>query len=447
MIKKIITFWVLLFWAINLTTAERIINDAGTNFTVENASEFTQKVLSSSAWILNGGWMSSVKPLILLQNTYWNHDRRYIYFWWTDNKLYAYWNQEGTINNPSNFEFLKFTKFIRVNGTAFTSKTYSNLTDAGDLINAESFYNDTSLKGKMTRFAYLKQNDNSSRTAFCRIYDNYNFSICVKPAGSMTETTTKPNGVSIDPVEFNIDWIIGTSPRVDDAPEPEEPTTDNRPNTYYCPTVRELMSRFWDNYYTWMCYSARIITSGNTQTVERQSIFEIFTDYTDYTNRINIYNNNCRAPYTLENCRQAFTGNYNKQSIISNLMNQNGVEVKNVWNYCNMWLNYDPNTTTCVGSGIIAEPATNEEILEAIVNWKFRVIAPNKTGTVMDYLLTWNQTRTTQEGTRDVFWSLENIYNKITTLFRWRSGKQGIIPPYIMWICFATILFTIIFKK
>lgn len=210
----------------SFVNGEWIFHDVNEEFTVSNATTFTQKILSSSAWIVYGGWMSW-KPLIVLQengrrNSTTTYERRYIYFWWIDNKLYAYWNQDWNMSNPSNFEYLRFDSLIRYSWTWFVNKDYAWLNDSPwEVVSADSFYNDTQLKNAMTRYAYLLTPSNvfsNSYTAFCWIYDNLGFSICVKPAGAITTTLDSVNWLSIDPVEFDTS-LLWTSPWVFNVPD------------------------------------------------------------------------------------------------------------------------------------------------------------------------------------------------------------------------------------
>lgn len=225
-----------------------------------------------------------------------------------------------------------------------------------------------------------------------------------------------------------------------------------------CPTIWQLMANMWSNYNTWLCYNNTTYFNWTTfETIDKQDIFTIFNDnYENYTNRISIYRNNCNAPATATACQTAFSGEYKKYSIIANAINSK-VDEKKLRNYCNMWLNYDINATNCTaGTGIIKEDYTPEERLESIIGTINTIPTPN-----INITVTWwnnnvfnslcdpnNQENCyTSDNIRDIFWSLQNIYWKITWLFRERNGVEGIIPEYILRITFVTILFTIIFKK
>lgn len=220
-------------------------------------------------------------------------------------------------------------------------------------------------------------------------------------------------------------------------------TTPNTSKNIYCPRISELMKNAGEQYNTWLCYNDTLYMNWTQfETIEKKDIFTVFNnDYQEYINRVWLYRNNCRAPATQESCGNAFSGEFEKFSIISKAI-RNNAEEKTLRNYCNIWLNYDPNATTCVASGYIKEEYTNEELIQAIVNREYELITPN-TWTVFDSLTE----QWIENNARDIIWSLERIYTKITWLFKNRSGVNGIIPDYIMWFCFITILFTIIFKK
>lgn len=238
---------------------------------------------------------------------------------------------------------------------------------------------------------------------------------------------------------------------------PEQETGTNVIINTQCPTIWQLMTNMWNNYNTWLCYNnTTYFNWTNLETIEKQNIFTIFNnDYENYNNRISIYRNNCNAPATATACQTAFSGEYKKYSIIANAINSK-IDEKKLRNYCNMWLNYDINATTCTaGTWIIKEDYTPEERLESIIGTINTIPTPNINVTISWWNNVFNslcdpnnpENCFTNDNIRDIFWSLQNIYAKITWLFRERNGVKGIIPEYILRIAFVTILFTIIFKK
>jgi len=235
-------------------------------------------------------------------------------------------------------------------------------------------------------------------------------------------------------------------------------TNDNTTNVTIqsCPTIAQILkNNYTSNYNSWLCYNNTTYFNGtNFETITKDNIFTIFNDnYENYTNRISIYRNNCTNANTTQACQNAFSWQYKKYSIIANAQ-QSNVDEKKLWNYCNLALNYDPNTTTCVWSWLIKEQPTQEEILNDILNINTGVPIPwNATTTqnnnVFNSLCDPNNPQNCywSWNVRDIFWSMQRIYGKITWLFIERSGVDGIIPDYILRITFLTILFTIIFKK
>lgn len=230
----------------------------------------------------------------------------------------------------------------------------------------------------------------------------------------------------------------------------QQPTTNN--NNYYCPTIRQVMANMWTQYNTGLCYNSTLkYENWQITTVQKKDIFTVFTDYTEYVNRIDIYNNQCRTPNTTENCQNAFSGQFEKYSIIANAINNNTYP-KKLWNYCNMWLNYDLNTTTCTASWYIQEQPTEQEFINDIINWQYTKITnistPNTwdTWNVMNAMLGSWQTRD-DTATRDILWQVEQIKDKLQSLFIRRNGVEGIIPDYILYIILMTLLLTVLLKK
>ena len=222
-----------------------------------------------------------------------------------------------------------------------------------------------------------------------------------------------------------------------------------------CPTIKQLMNNMWKNYNTWLCYNnTNYYNWNNFEQIEKEDIFTIFNDdYENYINRISIYRNNCNAPATSQNCWNAFSGEFKKFSIISNAINSK-VDEKNLWNYCNLWLNFDPNATTCTlnWSWIIKEEYTTEEEIQNIINngtiptpWNNTGSNENSVINILNDCEDWN--RECYINNRNFIDSLSSIYWKITWLFNERNGIEGIIPEYILRIAFMMILFTVIFKK
>lgn len=318
-------------------------------------------------------------------------------------------------------------------------------------------------------FTWVDQNNQANNdwwVLFCFGSDYYNRSICfwiskyqnrnniIYPwLNSSITNYTWYNQASL-PTSFNdlIRSDISMSPWNWNNQSWNNNINNNTTNIGSCPTIWQLMKNMWRNYNTWLCYNNTTYFNGTTfEQIEKQDIFTIFNDnYQEYTNRISIYRNNCTNANTTQACQNAFSGEYKKYSIISNAINSN-VDEKKLRNYCNYWLNYDPNTTTCVASWWwIKEEYTNEEIITDLVN-NWIIVTPwtNETwsNNVLNAIKCEDWDRKCYVNNRNFIDSLWNIYGKITWLFKERNGVNWIIPNYILRITFLTILFTVIFKK
>lgn len=218
---------------------------------------------------------------------------------------------------------------------------------------------------------------------------------------------------------------------------------------YICPTYRQILQNYWANYNTWLCYNWTLkYENWQITTVQKQDIFTVFQDYEEYQQYIYLYNNNCKAPATQQNCENVFNGEREKYSIIANAVNNN-VDDKWLWNYCNIALNYDLNTTTCVWNpeNLQKEPYTPKELEEYIWNLAniWTIYTPT-TWNILNWLIGEGETRE-DIATRDLFWQIDQIKDKISSIFEERNGVSGIIPDYILWLILTTLLLTVLLKK
>lgn len=232
-----------------------------------------------------------------------------------------------------------------------------------------------------------------------------------------------------------------------------------------CPMIQFEIDMYWRKYNTWLCYTNSIeFTWWTVQTVQPQSIFEIFNSYTEYVNRYNLWNNNCHAPYTQEHCNNAMSEK--RRSIqIFNKIEQAWVDSEKVYQYCHLQLDFTEEQKRTLGTcqietetnqpyyatwvnGQQSKPNTLEWITNALQNWQIEeeIPIPN-TWTVFDRILPeW------VVGRKDVlldykFYShFAMLYTKITNLFKARWEQEGIIPPYITSLLLLIILFKI-YKK
>lgn len=190
------------------------------DFSVPNALVFTNKALSSSAWILQGAWMPS-KPLFLVQwylNQNSTSNYRTLFYWDTNNELNYLCNTNyNQLSWFYNIQLYKFIKFSRFSWTWFVnySPSVPSFSNYWEVVWVNSFYNDVSLKGALTRYAiWFNTSSASLQNAICFVYDNLGFSICWiwycstnTSYWQFAEKISVPVGASIDPVEFNTSLI------------------------------------------------------------------------------------------------------------------------------------------------------------------------------------------------------------------------------------------------
>lgn len=220
----------------------------------------------------------------------------------------------------------------------------------------------------------------------------------------------------------------------------------NNNNNIYCPTIKQLINKYGQNYNTWLCYNSTLkYENGQIQTVEKKDIFTVFENYQEYSNRLSIYQNQCTNPNTQQNCESAFSWQREKYSIIANIWNW-WVDRKNIWNYCNLWLNYDPNATTCVASWYVAEPPTSEDVIDNIRENGLTILNKPWTWNIFNSLL-WSWENRENINIYDIIWNFTQIKDKVGSLFKERKWTNGIIPDYILWIIMLTLLLTVLFKK
>lgn len=386
--------------------------------------------------------------------TDWNFKTNDIYNWlqfrWESRQTKAttFWYQWD-------IAFIHGNKLVSNEWRCYNSTPNINPTNCGDYssdINSIVSINQNKLFSGFWVFAVWWQNSrqwySSDRFYFC-FYNEHSY--CVKswiPNNASNNVSNlcsdNYNGCNISNFESILIW---TSPFIT-----QNNNWWNNIRTwknYYCPTYREVLQNYWNKYNTWLCYNWTLkYENGSITTVQQKDIFTVFSNYNEYTQRINLYYNNCKAPATQQQCENVFNWQREKYSIIANAMN-NGVDEKWLRNYCNIWLNYDLNTTTCVAStwSTYKEPITTNELLEHIENLTdiWTVIIPS-TWNIINWLLGEWQTRE-DINARDLIWNLDQIKEKLSTMFTERSWVEWIIPDYIMWLILVSLLLTVLFKK
>ena len=230
-----------------------------------------------------------------------------------------------------------------------------------------------------------------------------------------------------------------------------------------CPTVWELLRKYDNSVYnTWLCYSPTVIYSWWAfQQVIPSSIFDLFTDFNEYKTYLSLYANYCNTNVYADNtlCTEAFTWKYLQYVYIANLKNWNFFDRYSdfdLYQYCNLALNHDPNTTTCVWSGVYQwnDQITNEDVINSIANSTYNPVLPstwyvNGGNTVYNNFLNnyiaWENNNSTY--TWDAIIQINKIFKVFTSLFQEQTWYYNpILPEYIIIFLLLIILFRI-FKK
>lgn len=240
----------------------------------------------------------------------------------------------------------------------------------------------------------------------------------------------------------------------------EIPTTWKTETTtilWQCPTIREILSTYWSEYNTWICYSAtRLLTQTWIVNTTAQSIFELYPTFTDRSQDYNYYKQYCdNVPTSV--CREAFSWNEIKWSLLNKTPQDNPIAI---YQYCHLQLNIqDKNATTCVLStwnyyatwvdeAIIEEIQGNQSVLDIMLN-SFNNLKDElpsfSSGTVFDEFL--EEGETWKDGFKlDIFKTFIELWSKITSIFIFRHQYDGIIPTYITSIIVIILLFKILKK-
>ena len=240
------------------------------------------------------------------------------------------------------------------------------------------------------------------------------------------------------------------------------PSQNTTYNEYSCPTIKQLINTYGEEYNTGLCYSSNIIDSGGTATtVTPKTIFELYNTYTSLNEDITNYNIFCNRESTKNICQSIFENKQEQYTLIAKI--PSNIQTTKLYQYCNLSLNYQPNQTTCTLSwgmiGLYTGVSINDIVSEI---WKidYTVITPwrppestgtgNWSGSVYDYLL-WDQEDDTErrnvvQNAKNIIKTMKELYTKFTWIFRGREGKQGIIPFYITWLILLIVLFKL-FKK
>jgi len=157
---------------------EWIYRDVNEEFMSPWSSTYSQKILSSSAWILEGAW--TTKALIYWKYNNNSSNNRLATFWrWTDNKLY--WYVPKAWSNVR-FSYRKYTKLWVFAGTWFevlTTNQMSSWIPVDNTFSVDTYYSNSNFINKVSRFAYYMESSTNLHYSFCWIFDSLNTSICI----------------------------------------------------------------------------------------------------------------------------------------------------------------------------------------------------------------------------------------------------------------------------
>lgn len=374
-------------------------------------------------------------------NLFWNGTWLYFvysYNWWFTDLKQWYIKKfcKTTYNNICNYAWNQWYSWINIdefiNNSSYTNANYFNV-----------YFAETEWLG------------------FCFWYESINESICFR----------------IDPYHSSYDsqfwWSLGITrnPNLADLPDDsiknyfttspfsKQPTPKPTQQTqqYTCPTIQQLIDTYPQQYNTWLCYTNSLIYSWwQFTTITPKTIFELYPTYVQLQNDINNYNNYCKAPNTQETCQWAFNWKNEEYTLISKIPQD--VMPLQLYAYCNLTLNQDPNSTTCTASTwAINNGIGIDDIIDNIGKTPITVITPwtppedewNGTWSVFDkYTQEEDETkrRNVIQKTENTIETMKEIYTKLTWIFRARQGKDGIVPPLITWLIALIILYKL-FKK
>lgn len=216
---------------------------------------------------------------------------------------------------------------------------------------------------------------------------------------------------------------------------------NNTNNNYLCPTVWQLLNTYSSEYNTGLCYSSSLLLQNwVVTTVEPQSIFELFENQSEFNNYRQLYWNYCSNSVSVSSdCQNAFAWKDLQYTLLAKI--PWSIPSLNLYSYCNLALNQDPNTSTCVAEGVYNTGVTREDVINSIINWDYQVIVPSTWSVADDVFWSW------MELNWDFINTLQSIYSKFTSFFTTQSwGWNWILPWYIISMLLVIILFKL-FKK
>jgi len=218
-------------------------------------------------------------------------------------------------------------------------------------------------------------------------------------------------------------------------------------DVYLCPTVWQLLSSYDSSIYnTWLCYSSSLILSWwSIISLDPVSLFDLFNSRSDFISYSDLYNTYCNNfVVNWSQCFDIFSWLDLQYSLLSKAYSNNNVNPSYLYQYCNLSLNYDSNTSTCVWSWIYINPweISADDIISSVIWWDYFNLSqlPSSWSNVSE-VLSWDYY------TWDFISSLDDLWNKFTWLF-WQqvSNNNWVLPFYIIWMFLLVVLFKF-FKK
>lgn len=480
MIKKILlSLWLFWLWIINFSNA-RCINYSSVspdNYSLYNLNDevIINDFNGSSLFTFLNKWNFYLDSSENSWNFYYSNLFNNSYYhkslmFWTNSWLYIWLNYNSSNVDSfknldtwqwfitdycfaSNVDFIDsdtnyFKRCEFRNSSCSVPSTWDNVIEISndDLLNWEYWWISIDLSNPDKFFVNRQSNDTLK---FCFIYSDTNSILCSTFfAWWSTSPTIYWNSYYrlLNDLDLNNIWNNTTySPRW--SPSNWWWTEQNKQN-YICPTFWQLLKQ--QNFNTWLCYNTTLrFENWQLTTIPQKNIQEAFTDYEEFTNYRSIYKNKCDTIQGItEECENAFTGEIEKYIIIANA-EETWINKKTLRNNCNIALNLDLNRSTCTTSWYIVERPTEDELIERIANGNYTTIndiyVPG-TWNILNRLLEDWETRE-EKANRDILWNFTQLVWKITSIFNARSGVQGIIPEYILWLIFVSLFLTVILKK
>lgn len=328
---------------------------------------------------------------ILYYPPYWWWNWRQIY-WWIDWKLYYYWDYNWWPRYLSQ-GFIKYfyhtTKDKLFDVNLWPYKVWENNLPADEFYSQS--HNFSNIYTMSTNWSINALYSLTFRT-FCLEEDNWIDIYCrscnandnnwnnVYSCQSELENSlnyTVSDFDSLDSIPFDFwpfafpwwNWSWNFTPF---------PTIDYK----QCYTLKEILS-LRPQYNTWLCYSSTTVFNWSSfESIESESIFDLFPTFEDFNNSMNKFQNYCNRFLSVwDSCSNAFSWEYKQYSLVSKLPND--VKRQDLYNYCDKALNYDLNISSCVASGGFAwlNPRTDlvpDELFYRLFNpenWNIPIIS------------------------------------------------------------------------